>query len=59
MELYSIIWDSMEINEIEIFINYDLALKKLEYYEKIKPEFKLWSYRLIKLNNKSNIYSFN
>jgi hypothetical protein len=37
MELYSITWNSMEINEIEIFLSYDLALKKLEYYEKIKP----------------------
>lgn len=50
----------MEINEIEIFTNYELALKKLEYYEKLKPEFKIWSYRLIKLNtnDNSNIYSF-
>lgn len=60
MDLYSIIWDGIEIYEIEIFSDYDTALSKLDFYKKISCEFKILDYRIIKLkfDKKLNIYSF-
>jgi hypothetical protein len=56
IELYTIIWYGIEIEDIEIFTNYNDALIKLNFYEKSHSEYKVWNYQIIKLKEVSNSY---